>query len=52
MKPMKPSTSANVYCIGILGRLFGHKFVKSGWTSTGNCFRCGKPEGAGWERRE
>lgn len=29
-------------CIGILGRAFGHKFVKSNWTNPdGSCFRCG-----------
>ena len=32
-------------CIGLLGRIFGHKFVKTGWTSNGHCYRCGVREG-------
>ena len=35
-----------VKCIGLMGHIFGHKFVKRGWTSTGACFRCGTLQGA------
>lgn len=50
MRP--PASGSNVYCVGILGRLFGHKYTKSGWTNNNGCYRCGKPEGAGWVRKE
>ena len=33
-----------VKCVGLLGRLFGHKFIKvsCGWQYRSNhCFRCG-----------
>lgn len=39
-------------CVGIVGRLFGHKFVKTvGWEyvyRSDYCWRCGMPMG-GWE---
>lgn len=39
-------------CVGWLGKIFGHKFVKSDFWSgitfhEDNCFRCGMPQG-GW----
>lgn len=37
-------------CLGVWGRLFGHKFVKTTIYSeyeSGYCFRCGMPRG-GW----
>lgn len=36
-------------CIGILGRLFGHRFTKLGYDGrSDHCLRCGMPMG-GWK---
>ena len=32
-------------CIGIFGRMFGHKFIDVVGNHTGYCLRCGMPEG-------
>lgn len=43
-------TTTSVRCLGIVGFLFGHKYLKgfAAHCLSDYCWRCGKPVGAGW----